>query len=381
MKPAPLPRSVDMLETIFGMRFLVRAGFDVPIENGVVTNTFRIERALPTILYLVERGARVILLTHIGRDPRNSTKPLLEVLSKYVPVRYVNEVVGEQAFGAVMHMKEGTVLLLENIRSCPGEEGNDSALAEKLASYANFYVQEAFSVAHREHASVVTLPKLLPNFAGFDFLREITELRKALVPTNPSLFILGGAKFETKSPLIRRYTDTYTNTFIGGALANDFLKGKGYEVGASLISSSSLAGDSLLTHERLLLPTDVVVEGPLGKRTVLSEGVGKQEKILDVGMQSVEALAPYIAAAKTILWNGTLGNCEAGYDEATKKCAALVAASDAFSVIGGGDTVAAIESLNLMDSFDFVSTGGGAMLDFLEHGTVPGLDVLTPRIG
>lgn len=376
----PLPRSVEMLDSIYGMRFLVRAGLDVPVENGRVTNDFRIQRALPTIMYLVEKGARVILLTHMGRDPKNSTKPLVDILKKYVPVCYVDEVVGEKAEGAVVHMKEGTVVLLENLRSCPGEEANDEAFAEALAAYGNFYVNEAFSVSHRKHASIVTLPKLLPNFAGLDFLNEITELRKARTPAQPSLFILGGAKFETKAPLIEAFTESYTTTFIGGALANDFLKGRGCEVGASLVSSVDLMGNPLVQKENILTPIDVVVEGDGTPRTVARDAVQKNEKILDVGLDSLTNLRPHIDAAKSILWNGPLGNYEAGFGAATKKCAEYIAQSNAHSVVGGGDTVAAIESLGLMDSFGFISTGGGAMLEFLEHGTLPGIEALTPRL-
>lgn len=368
-----------MLDNIYGMRFLVRTGFDVPVVDGKVVNDFRIQRALPTIMHLIEKGARVIILTHMGRDPENSTRPLVAVLEKYVPIHYVDQVVGEKAEGAVTHMKEGTVLLLENLRACAGEEENDQEFARTLASYGNFYVNEAFSVAHRSHASIVSLPALLPNFAGLDLLHEITELRKALTPTHPSLFILGGAKFETKAPLIGEYTNRYTNTFIGGALANDFLKGRGCEVGDSLVSSVDLRGNPVVEKENIILPIDVVAGKENDTHTVARDGVGKDEKILDVGLGSIEALRPHIASAKTILWNGPLGNYEAGFDAATKKCAEYIAESNAFAVVGGGDTVAAIESLGLMDSFGFISTGGGAMLEFLEKGTLPGIEALTPR--
>lgn len=368
-----------MLDNIYGMRFLVRTGFDVPVVDEKVVNDFRIQRALPTIIHLVEKGARVIILTHMGRDPENSTRPLVEVLKKYVSVTYVDQVVGEKAEGAVTHMKEGTVLLLENLRSCAGEEENDPEFARMLASYGNFYVNEAFSVAHRNHASIVSLPKLLPNFAGLDLLNEITELRKALTPVHPSLFILGGAKFETKAPLVAEYTNRYTTTFIGGALANDFLKGKGYEMGTSLTSSVDLRGNPVVEKQNIILPIDVVVSDDKETRTVPSSGVGKEEKVLDVGLESIETLRPHIESAKTILWNGPLGNCEAGFDAATKKCAEYIAAGNAFAIVGGGDTVSAIEALGLLDSFGFISTGGGAMLEFLEHGTLPGIDALTPR--
>lgn len=374
------PRSVEDLDNIYGMRFLVRTGFNVPMMDGGVQSTFRINRAIPTILYLVERGGRVILLTHMGRDPQNSTKPLLEILNKFVPTTYVNEVVGERAQGAALNMKEGTVLLLENLRSHEGEIGNDRKFAETLATYGSFYVNEAFSVSHREHASIVTLPKLLPNFAGISLLEEQRELRKAIHPKHPSLFILGGAKFETKEPLVEKSVETHTNVFIGGALANDFMKAKGCQVGTSLLSGVDLSNSPLLQKDNLILPHDVVATEAGKVQQVSCQEVKPSEKIVDVGMGSIGSLAPYIKKAKTVIWNGPLGSYDKGFGESTKKCAELIAKSKAFSVVGGGDTVAAIESLDLADSFGFLSAGGGAMLKFLEHGTLPGIEALTDSV-
>lgn len=376
MKSAP-PRSVTALDNIYGMRVIVRASLDVPIRDGVVQNEFRVKSAIPTIEHLIGKGARVIILTHVGRDPKNSTLPLLASLQKYVPTTYVDALLGEKVEGAITHMKEGTALLLENVRSHAGEEANDEEFARTLSAYGNFYVNDAFAVSHRAHASIVGLAKMLPNFAGISFLQEYSELSKMLSPEHPSLFILGGAKFETKAPLIEKYAERYTHTLIGGALANDFLKGKGYEVGESLLSPVDLTGSPLLAQENILLPIDVVAVKGVTARVVPADSVYRDEKILDVGPKTIEHLAPFIAHAKTILWNGPLGNYEGGYDEATKACAELVAQSDAFSVVGGGDTVAAIEALNLSDSFGFLSTAGGAMLEFLEKGTLPGIEVLT----
>lgn len=374
-----IPRSIEALDNIYGMRFLVRTGFDVPIVEGRVESTYRIIAALPTITHLIERGARVIVLTHVGRDPKNSTKPLLEVLNKFVPTTYVNEVVGEKAQATTMHMKEGTVVLLENLRSHEGETTNDESFAKTLASYGNFYVNEAFSVSHREHASIVTLPKLLPNFAGMTLLREQKELARMLSPEQPSLFILGGAKFETKEPLIEKYAEKYTNMFLGGALVNDFFKAKGYEVGASLLSSVDLRESPILKKENILLPIDVIAATQESKRETSPQTVQNIEKIVDIGTKSIEMLLPYAKNAKTILWNGPLGNYEEGFDEGTKACAKLLADSGAYTVVGGGDTLSVIESLRLESSFSHLSVGGGAMLQFLEHGTLPGIEALTSR--
>lgn len=375
MQSAPM-RSVEELTDIFGMRVLVRTSLDIPMGHGVPSDHFRVRRAVATIDYLLKKGARVIILTHVGRDPKNSTLPLIPILQKHFPVRHVNGVVGDFVYGSIAHMKEGTAILLENVRSHKEEENNDVGFAKTLASYADFYVNDAFAVSHREHASIVGIPKFLPSFAGITFMEECDELRKAFTPEAPSLFILGGAKFETKAPLIEEYSRHYTHTFIGGALANDFLKGKGHEVGESLLSAVDLKGSPLLEKENILLPSDVIVGGERDIREVTIDGVRSDEKILDVGAHSIELLAPHIAHAKTILWNGPLGNYETGFDTATKACARLIAESDAFSIVGGGDTITAIESLGLEDSFGFLSTGGGAMLKFLEKHTMPGIEAL-----
>ncbi len=375
------PRPITELTDLYGMRVIVRTSLDVPIHDGVVQNEFRVVRAIPTISYLIERGARVIIITHVGRNPVNSTKPLASTLQKHIPVTYVPGVIGEEVYGRIAHMKEGSAILLENLRSLKGEEVNDDALAQTLASYADFYVNDAFAVSHRAHASIVGIPKYIPSFAGITFMEELTELRKALTPEHPSFFILGGAKYETKEPLIKAYAETYTHSFIGGALANDFLKAKGYEVGKSLVSPVDLSANPILQKDNILIPMDVVsVDGEL-QRTVSVDEVSPHEKILDVGPKTIEMIAPYIENAKTILWNGPLGNYEEGYGDATKACAELIAQSKAFSIVGGGDTVAAIESIGLGASFGFLSTAGGAMLEFLEKQTLPGIDALSkPQI-
>lgn len=369
-------RSVEDITDIYGMRFLVRTSLDVPAIDGVVEDHFRIRRAIPTIAYLVEKGARVVILTHVGRDPKNSTLPLLSALQKYISVKHVDGVIGDKVYGAIAHMKEGSALLLENLRSCKEEEENDDAFAKTIATYGDFYVNDAFAVSHREHASIVGIPKYLPSFAGITFIEEYTELSKVLRPESPSLLILGGAKFKTKEPLIEEYSEHYNHVFIGGAIANDFLKGKGYEVGESLLSPVSLVGNPLVEKENILLPIDVVVGGARGVQQVKSDAVKSDEKILDVGSGTIDALTPYIKDAKTILWNGPLGNYEAGFDASTKACAEHIAQSEAYSVVGGGDTITAIESLGLEESFGFLSTAGGAMLEFLEKRNLPGIKAL-----
>lgn len=369
-------QSVMEMPDVHGKHVLVRVPFDVPMIDRVIQSDFRIVRAMPTITHLMLGGAKVVLLTHLGRNPKTTLEALAQALQEYVPMTYVPALSGEIVTSALARMKEGEVVLLENLRSHEGEEKNDVAFGVMLASYGEYYVNDAFAVSHRPHASIVGIPKYIPSFAGVSFLDEYTELSKVLKPHSPSLFILGGAKFETKEPLIEEYSRDYTHTFIGGALANDFLKGKGFPVGESLLSPIDMKGNPLLERESIILPVDVVVGGEHGKREVLVEHVQPDEKILDVGPRSVDALAPLIKEAKTIVWNGPLGNYEGGFDDATKRCAEMIAASDAYSVVGGGDTVTAIESLGITESFGFVSTAGGAMLDFLEHKTLPGIEVL-----
>jgi phosphoglycerate kinase len=354
----------------------VRASLDVPIENGAVTNEFRIKKALPTIKILSERGARVIVMTHVGRDKANVTEPIFNTLTKYITLTHIEGVIGPGVERKIDSLKDGEVLLLGNLRAYEEEEQNDKAFAKTLASYADYYVNDAFAVSHRAHASIVGIPTHIPGCAGVTFEEEYTNLSRALTPEHPALFILGGAKFETKQPLIERYADLYDHVFVGGAIANDLIKAKGYEVGESLLSPVELSGTPLMRRENVLTPTDVVVGGGRGTSVVPVDDVRPDEKILDVGITSMEELEPYILNAKTILWNGPLGNYEAGFDAATKSCARVIAESDAFSVVGGGDTVTAIESLGLSDKFDFVSTAGGAMLEFLEKGTLPGIDAL-----
>lgn len=359
-----------------GKRVIVRTSLDVPIEDGVVVNDFRILKALPTIVFLIDEGARVIILTHVGRDPKNTTLPIFHSLQKHITLTHIESVVGEDVKEKVNALNDSEVLLLGNLRAYDEEETNDESFARTLASYADCYVNDAFAVSHRAHASIVGIPTLIPGFAGITFQEEYEHLSRALTPEHPALFILGGAKFETKQPLILRYADVYEHVFVGGAIANDFIKAKGFEVGESLLSPVNLKDTEVMTKENILTPIDVVVGGARGRCVVDVGDVKLDEKILDVGIASIEMLRPYIEEAKTILWNGPLGNYEGGFDAATKACAQLIAESDAFSVVGGGDTVTAIESLGISDQFSFLSTAGGAMLEYLEKGTLPGIEAL-----
>jgi phosphoglycerate kinase len=326
--------------------------------------------------YLLERGARVILCSHLGKDGTESISPVFEELKKHIPLVLSPEVVGSETTALRDGLNNGEALLLENVRKDVGEMENDPIFAQKLADLADVFVNDDFAASHRAHASLHAICALLPSYIGKNCMAEYEQLSKTLSPEHPALFLLGGAKFETKMPLVEKFLSLYDRVFIGGALANDFFKAKGYEVGKSLVSDMSLAGSPLLSSDKILLPIDVVAVKNGVPRVTTPESVEKDESILDVGPETITFLSKHIAAAKTILWNGPLGNYEGGFKEQTLACATLVADAEAYSVVGGGDTVASIESLGISSKFGFLSTAGGAMLTFLEDGKLTALEAL-----
>ncbi len=371
--------SIQNATDVFGKYVLVRVSLNVPIEEGTVRNQFRLMRALPTINWLRTAGAKVILISHIGDGSEQSLAPVFDVLAYHLPIVFSHEVLGPKTQELRDGLKNGEVLMLENLRFDPREKKNDDDFARQLADLADVFVMEDFPAAHRAHASVVGIPKFLPSYFGINFLHEYEELAKTLEPKTPALFMLGGAKFDTKMPLVEKFLGIYDHIFVGGALANDFFKAKGYEMGTSLVSDVSLEGSPLLTHPKILLPIDVVVDGPNGRRICPPDAVQSDERMLDVGPASIDMLAPLIANAGTILWNGPFGDYERGFEAQTVKTAKLVAESKAYSVLGGGDTIAAIESLCNQERYSFLSTAGGAMLTFLELGSLPAIDAIVNK--
>lgn len=365
-----------------GRRVLLRTILNLPVgADGAVTDVFRLRRALPTIEYLVQNGAKIVIAGHFGRKGE-SMRPVAEVLIQLAPqIRfYFFGTPFEQASSEVAELKDGECLILENTRRDPGEESNDPLFAKLLASLADIFVCDAFPDVHRAHASTVGVAKLLPSYAGFLIRDEVRELNVARSPKSPSLAILGGAKFETKAPLIQLLLEKYDHLFLTGALANDVFKARGFETGRSLISKE-LPNERILTHPNFLAPVDVTAEREDGAaRAKKPEEVQADEKIVDIGPDSVAALAPIINAAKFILWSGPTGMYENGYISYTEQIAKLIATSTqrgAEVVIGGGDTVAAIEASGVpQDSLGFISTGGGAMLEYLLKGTLPGIEAL-----
>jgi phosphoglycerate kinase len=376
-------RSIREAPDLTDIPVLVRAALNVPIKEGKVANTFRLRSALPTIEYLRSKHARVILIGHLGEKGTETLAPVCEAMREFLPrIAFCPVSTGPEARAAVRAMSTGDVLMLENLRRDAGETKNSKEFAAALAELADVFVEDAFDVCHREHASVVGVPELLPSYAGLLVEEEVKHLTKALAPGTPSLAIIGGAKFTTKEPVLTRLLELYARVFVGGALANDFMQASGKGVGTSLISADAdqRAIRTLLASPRLMLPLDEVA-APAGDtrdagHTVSVDSVPLNEAVLDDGPKTVDALAKLAAGAKTILWNGPLGNYENGFTDATEALAKAIARSDAYSILGGGDTVAAVEKLGLADKFSFISTGGGAMLDFLATGTLPGLKAL-----
>lgn len=341
-------RSIKQIKNLKGKRVLVRVDFNVPVKNGKVLDDFRIRKALPTIKYLQQKGAEVILISHLGKDGTESMKPVANCLRKYI---------------------KKNIVLLDNIRKFPGETKNDLSFAKKLSKLGDIYVNDAFSVSHRAHASITGLPKYLPSYAGFQLEEEIKNLSKVFKkPKHPFLFVLGGAKFSTKMPLIQKYLKLADSVFIGGALANNFLEAKGCEIGKSLVEEKKYNLKNLLKNKKLILPEDVVIEN---------------EVILDIGNKSVKNLEKLIKKSKLILWNGPLGKYEDGGEKATKKTMDfLLKQKGKEIIIGGGDLVSLVSKPKLeartsnLKANLFISTGGGATLDFLANGTLPGIKAL-----
>jgi phosphoglycerate kinase len=367
-------RSIEDFSDWKGMRVLVRASLNVPIENGKVADPLRVDLAMKTVSYLLARGARVILMSHMS-DAKASLKPVYEYLRGKIPAALVEDVAGVKAHQAAAALKDGEVLILENLRWNAGEKANDEAFARELASLGDIYVADDFTVAHRAHAGVVGVPKFLPSYAGFQFLAEIKGLTPALTPESPSLAIVGGAKLVTKMALIKSLLKKYDRVFVGGALANDFFLAKGYEIGKSLASNGDGAKE-LLSDSKILLPDTVTVARGAEREDKPASAVAKEESIMDIAPASIEALADVIGKARMVLWNGPMGSFENGFTEGTDTLAKLIAGAPGESIVGGGDTLSSIHNLGIMDKFEFVSTAGGAMLDFLANGTLPGIEAL-----
>ncbi|VAW33238.1 Phosphoglycerate kinase [hydrothermal vent metagenome] len=374
-------KTVRDIPKLLGKKVLVRAPLNEPVEDGKITSDFRLRRAILTIKFLTQANARVVVIGHIGRSPSETLEPVYNALEKKLPkVSFLKDIIGAEAHKAVDSLDNGEVLLLENLRSNPGEIENNQDFARALASLGDVFVQDAFDTCHRGHASIVGVPKFIPSYAGLLLEEEINALNIARTPKHPALAIIGGAKFATKEPVLHTLLSTYDKVFVGGALANDFLIGKGFQMQRSLVSNAEPSAiKELLAYDNLILPKDVVV-APEGadvnqSRVSKPDGLSFGDSAYDIGTDTIDMLDKLSNEMKTIIWNGPLGNYERGFKNDTS-LARTIANSSSHSIIGGGDTVAEIDALGLSESFSFVSTGGGAMLDFLTEGTLPGISAL-----
>ena len=392
-------KTIRDIKVLQGVRALVRVDFNVPVQNGAVVDDFRIRKFMPTLEYLRTRGAKVVLTSHIEASPADAAKlapgeePSLAPVADYLKKAGVLKDFVKNyrtAAGVIDAMSDGECILLENLRMNPGEKKNDPKFAAELASLADIYIDDAFAVAHRPHASIVAVTALIPSYAGLLLESEVAHLSEAFHPKRPFIFILCGAKFETKLPLIEKFINTADYVFVGGALAHNFFKEQGLSVGKSLVSNEDFNlkrffGNPEFT-KKLLLPIDVLVLCTDGTTKIKKpEAIGADDVIMDAGPATVAMLQEKIAGAAQILWNGPLGAYEKGYKQPTFDLAQAIITQTkkgSESIVGGGDTLAAIAEMSLAagesieTDFTFVSTGGGAMLDFLANETLPGVEAL-----
>jgi phosphoglycerate kinase len=392
-------QTLDDLD-VRGKRVLLRADLNVPVKNGVVTDATRIERLAPTIDALLERGAKVVVMSHFGRpegrpDPAFSLRPLIAPLEQAIggrKVAFATDCIGDEAKRVVAALRPGEVALLENLRFHKGEEANSPEFAKALAELGDIYVDDAFSAAHRAHASIAALARLLPSAAGKLMEAELSALTAALeTPARPVIALVGGAKVSTKLDLLRFIIGKVDVLAIGGAMANTLLFAERIEVGRSLCEremTDNARGLLALARERncrVILPEDAVVAAELasGKPTqiVPIAAVPSDMMILDVGPKTVDRIAAALEEARTLVWNGPLGAFETPpFDQATvavaKNVAVLTRAGKLLSVAGGGDTVAALGAAGVTDELSYVSTAGGAFLEWLEGRELPGVAAL-----
>jgi phosphoglycerate kinase len=393
-------RTLDHVD-VKGKRVLVRVDLNVPVENGVVTDGTRIERMAHAITEIADKGAKVILLSHFGRpkgrDLRNSLKPVAAEVAHIIkrPVKFVDDCIGEAAERAVAAMKNGYIVCLENTRFHPGEEKNDPAFVAALAKLGDIFVNDAFSVSHRAHASTEGLAHVLPAYAGRTLQAELEAFEKVLdKPARPLTAIVGGAKISTKLDLLGHLLKKVDVLIIGGAMANTFLLAQGKKVGKSLVEANladtarKIMDEAKSAKREIVLPVDVVVaekfEALAPSRVVDIDHIGEKDMILDVGPRSVEQVVSVLARSKTLVWNGPFGAFEMepfdnGTVEIAEAAAELTAAGKLVSVAGGGDTVAALNVAGVVDRLTYVSTAGGAFLEWLEGKALPGVEVLRQR--
>lgn len=368
-------------------KVLLRVDFNLPLdEKGEILDDFRVEKTLPTINYLRKEGARIIILSHLGKG-EFSLKPVSEILEKMLgqKIFFLTEPLGERIFKKINEAEPGDIFLLENLRFYPEEEKNDPKFSKKLAQLGDFFINDAFSVCHREHASVVGIPRYLPAGAGLLLEKEIKVLSRVLEePWHPFVAIIGGVKIESKLPVIKNLLSIADEILLGGEIANTLLRAKKITISKSLPEEEiiKIADGLELTNPKLHLPIDVLVSPePSGKIYIRESAPGmvrREEEIFDIGSETIEFFSEIIKKAKMIIWSGPLGLFENPlFERGTKEIAdKIVRNHQAFKLAGGGDTLLALKKFKVRDKFDFVSTGGGAMLKFLAGEKLPGIEAL-----
>ena len=401
----PLPKTLDAT-TASGRTIFFRADLNLPMQDGKISDTTRMTRLAPAINALAESSARVVVASHLGRpkgkrDPNLSLKPVAEALAECLarPVEFVADIAGEAAQNAVRALQDGGILMLENLRFDAGEESNDNDFAARLMEGIDIYVNDAFACSHRHHASICAAAGMRPAFAGALMLEELQALNQALTqPNRPLVAVVGGAKISSKLTMLNHLVGQVDALILGGGMANTFLLDEGVEVGASLVEADLLAevqavkATAKKSNCQLILPKDGVVATKLeknaphrvahfGRDNLEGDKLRDDEMILDIGTDSVAAAQEAIAAAKTLIWNGPMGAFEIPpFDTATTKLAQYVGeqskAGDLVSIAGGGDTLAALNHANAMQHFTYISTAGGAFLEWLEGKALPGVEAL-----
>lgn len=366
---------IEDYSSLKGKRVIIRLDWNMPVsESGELTDTSRADVTFDFLKRLSFAGAKMILMTHYGQK-QESLEPILPYITQHAPfVTFVPSLDFNELQNKTQEMKEGEAILLENVRLWNGEEDNLPSLGRAFASLGDVYINNAFSVSHREHASVVGIPQHILSYLGPLFVRELEHLTRALHPDKPALLIIGGAKIKTKLALIESYLDKGVHVFVGGAMVHDIWKAKGVEIGQSLHDGTIKLSERFLKHPLLLTPLDVTLETG---EIVTRANIPPSARVVDCGSQTIDMVAKIIDTSKTVIANGPLGLYEKGWLKGTEQILTHLSQAQATSYIGGGDTVAVAHSLHLLKKFDFVSLGGGAMLDFLSSGTLAGIYAVT----
>ncbi|MCK4918623.1 MAG: phosphoglycerate kinase [Candidatus Pacebacteria bacterium] len=374
---------LDQKGKLKGKKILLRLCLNVPVENGKVVNDFRLLKIMPTIEFLRNEGAKILILGYIGRGKKETLKPVEEYFKQSLNLptgkqglRFIEDILDEKTSKLISRMKNGEVILFENLRKYDEEVGNDINFTKKIALLGDIYVNEAFSDSHREYASIVGLPRVIESYFGPLFIKEIEGLCCIENMPSPNMFVLGGDKLKTKLPFVKKFVEMTDFVFVGGSLANDFFKLKGFEVGKSLVSNEDLGLEDLLDNKKIILPIDLIV---LNSEEVFIRKVNevlKDDVILDAGPRTIQLLEEKVKQSKFILWNGPLGEYKKGFIDSTNSLIKAIADNKIESIVGGGDTVFCIDKLGLKDKFDFLSTGGGAMLEYICNKTLAGIEAI-----